>query len=140
MRKLLLLSLILLAGCSEMSKDIGRGAALERGPLAKVWPKGATARVERHGRWRGMDPGDRLVWEQRYTRGLPTGPYRQWNAEGQLIATWPYNWDGKIEGWALWYENGVEVFKKEIQPDAQPDFDPIGQAARLRRWAEGLAQ
>jgi hypothetical protein len=113
----------------------GRGAAVERGPIAKVYPSGEEARMDRHGLWRGMNDGQ-VMWEVQYTRGYPTGPYRQWNAEGEMTATWPYNWDGEIEGWARWFENGETLFKLEITPESQPDFDPIGQANAFRVWAE----
>lgn len=128
---------LLLAGCARESELVpGRGAAMERGPVAKVYPAGEPAREDRHGLWRGVDAEGGTVWEVQFTRGLPTGPYREWNGAGDLIATWPYNWDGKIEGWARWFENGEPVFKRELTSEEEPGFDPIGRAEDLRTWAE----
>lgn len=110
---------------------------MERGPMAKVHPKGEAARVDRHGMWRGLD-GDRVLWEVRYTRGVPTGPYREWNGDGGLIATWPYNWEGKIEGWVRFFENGEPGFKVEMTPDVEPEMDPIGKAADFRQWLKEI--
>jgi hypothetical protein len=126
---------LLVAGCGSSLESVtpGRGALAEIGPMAKVYPKGEAARVDRHGLWRGMN-GDQVVWEVRYTRGVPTGPYREWNAAGELIATWPYNWEGEIEGWARWFENGKPAFKAEINPLLQPEFDTIGDAGALKEW------
>jgi hypothetical protein len=107
--------------------------------MAKVYPSGEKSRMDRHGLWRGLE-GDRVVWEVRYTRGVPTGPYREWNADGEMIATWPYNWDGHIDGWARWFEDGEPVFKLEISPDAPPPLEVIGDASGFRTWAESLSQ
>lgn len=125
----------LLSGCGRTETVApGRGVDHETGPMAKVYPSGEPSRNARHGLWRGMD-GERVAWEVRYTRGLPAGPYREWNAEGDLSATWPYNWNGKIEGWARWFQDGDPLFKLEISPDQQPKFDPIGRADDLLEWA-----
>lgn len=130
---------LLLAGCGEPTTVApGRGVARERGPMAKVYPSGEEARVDRHGMWRGLE-GDRVVWELRYTRGVPTGPYREWNGEGELIATWPYNWEGQIEGWARWYENGEPGFKMELTPGQEPEFDPIGKAGEFKQRLKEIA-
>lgn len=110
---------------------------MERGPEAKVFPSGDEPRVDRHGLWRGLDADGHRVWEVRYTRGVPTGPYRQWDSQGELIATWPYTWDGEVEGWARWFEGGEPAFKFKFgEETARPDFDPIGNAERFRVWAE----
>jgi hypothetical protein len=106
--------------------------------MAKVYPIGEAARVDRHGMWRGME-GNRVVWEVRYTRGIPTGPYREWNQEGEMIATWPYNWDGEIEGWVRFFENGEPGFKVELTPDLELEMDPIGKAADFREWLKEIA-
>lgn len=132
---LTLILVLLISACAPVPEQVtpGRGAERETGPLAKVYPKGSEARMDRHGLWRGMN-GEQVVWEVRYTRGLPTGPYREWNSAGELVATWPYNWEGKIEGWARWFENGQAAFKMEIAPETQPDFDPLGNGAALQAW------
>lgn len=125
-------------GCAEVETvSPGRGAEREVGSMATVYPSDGEPRRARHGRWRGME-GERVVWEVRYTRGVPTGPYREWNDSGELIATWPHNWEGGIEGWARWFENGEPVFKVELSPESPPDFDPVGRAERLREWAQEL--
>lgn len=101
--------------------------------MAKIYPAGEKPRVDRHGLWRGLH-GDQVVWEVRYTRGNPTGPYREWNEDGELIATWPYNWEGEIEGWARWYDSGEPGFKKEVLMDENPDFDVIGRHTDFKQW------
>lgn len=127
---------LLLTACSDLhTVEPGRGAEREVGPMAKVFPSGEPAHMDRHGLWRGMD-GERVVWEVRYTRGLPTGPYREWDAEGNLSATWPFTWEGQMEGWARWFEDGEPGFKIEVQPGEAPDFDPIGRAMELREYFE----
>lgn len=141
MKRLLTLSccLLLTAACTPEVKTVrpGRGGAeMERGPEVIVHPKGADPLVARHGLWQGLDAQENRCWEVRYTRGHPTGAYREWNAEGDMVATWPYNWDGQVEGWARWFENGEPVYKREISAETQPDFDPIGSAAAFREWAE----
>ncbi len=103
--------------------------------MAKVYPKGDEPRMDRHGMWQGLE-GDRVVWEVRYTRGVPTGPYREWNEEGEMIATWPYNWEGQIEGWARWYEKEDPGFKIELTPEQEFDLDPIGKAVEFRELLE----
>lgn len=133
------LFLVFLTSCAKQEViEPGRGAAKEEGPQAKVYPVDAEARIDRHGLWRGKE-GERTVWEVRYTRGVPTGPYREWDEQGNLRATWPYNWEGKIEGWARWYEAGEPSFKLNLA-ETQPDFDPIGQADQLETWAKALEQ
>ncbi len=129
-----------LSACSEMSTvSPGRGVEREIGPLAKVYPQGASARMDRHGLWRGME-GEKVVWEVRYTRGVPTGPYREWNEAGELVATWPYDWDGKLTSWARWFDGTEPSFKHEFKEEAaQPAFDPIGDADGFRQWAEAQA-
>lgn len=127
-----LLACVVFAGCNDLATvEPGRGVALERGPMVKVYPKGDEPLMDRHGMWQGLE-GDRVVWEVRYTRGVPTGPYREWNEEGEMIATWPYNWEGQIEGWARWYENGEPGFKMELTTDQEFDLDPIGKAVEFR--------
>jgi hypothetical protein len=134
MRILLITFLVLLTACSEPNTVTpGRGAEKEVGRKAKVHPSGEEPRVDRHGLWKGMN-GDQRMWEVRYTRGNPTGPYREWNEKGELIATWPYNWDGQIEGWVRFYENGEPIDKFEIIPEDDIGFDPIGQAAVFLEW------
>lgn len=125
----------LLAACSSAPETVrpGRGAEAETGPMEKVYPSGEASRIDRHGLWRGMD-GERVVWEVRYTRGVPTGPYRQWNEDGEMIATWPYNWDGEIEGWARWFDEGEMDGKIEITEENRPSFDAIGKASALKDW------
>jgi len=103
--------------------------------MATIYPSGEESRIDRHGLWRGMN-GDQVVWEVRYTRGVPTGPYREWNADGELIATWPYNWNGEIEGWARWFESGEPAFKKEVTAEDPPDIPVVGNQSYLRNWLE----
>ena len=135
-RSLLVLSLFLAACAEVQTVSPGRGVEREEGPIAKVFPSGQEPREDRHGLWRGMD-GDHIRWEVRYVRGLPSGPYREWNIEGDLIATWPYNWEGNIEGWMRWYENGESSEKGELTLEMpQPPFDPIGRASELQKWFE----
>lgn len=104
--------------------------------MVRVFPSGRESVEARHGRWRGLDASGRRVWEVRYTRGNPSGPYREWNAEGVMIATWPYDWDGNLVAWLRWFEeDGTPGFKFQMRGE-QPDFDPIGQAERLKAWAK----
>lgn len=126
--------ILLLTGCAD-SKTVtpGRGVEREVGTMARVYPSGEASRVDRHGLWRGMT-GDQVVWEVRYTRGVPTGPYRQWDENGNLQATWPYNWEGEIVGWARWYENGEPTTKFELTEDLQPEGDVIGRADVFEAW------
>lgn len=140
MRLIFLLSLsLLLSGCAKVvTVAPGRGAEQEVGPVAVVYPSGEPAREARHGVWRGMT-GDRRVWEVRYTRGVPVGPYREWSEDGQMTATWPYNRDGMIEGWARWFENGEPGLKMEISAEQGPAFDPIGDSVRLAEWVKSQA-
>lgn len=132
-----ILFLLLLSSCGGIDSIIepGRGVDQESGPKALVYPAKESAREARHGLWRGERDGNR-IWEVRYTRGIPTGAYRQWNDEGELIVTWPFNWQGEIEGWARWFEQGVAVEKIQITPENQPPFDPIGAEEQLKAWAE----
>jgi hypothetical protein len=141
MNKFPLLICLLLSACATDVKTVkpGRGpAALERGPEAKVYPAHQAPHVTRHGLWQGLDEAGKRRWELRYTRGLPSGPYREWDSQGRMTATWSYNWQGQLEGWARWFENGKPVYKRELTPDTQPGFDPVGYAAALREWAEAL--
>ena len=132
------LVLLLLTSCAEQKEvSPGRGVEREVGPFATIYPSGEELREDRHGLWRGMDE-ERKVWDVRYTRGVPTGPYREWDADGNLRATWPYNWDGAIVGWARWYENGEPTTKIELKVDTQPDTDVIGKADLFEAWV--LAQ
>jgi hypothetical protein len=132
---LFLVSLLFLSACGSINETVepGRGSEKEIGPMATIYPSGNESRIDRHGLWRGMN-GEQIVWEVRYTRGVPTGPYREWNEKGDLIATWPYNWDGEIEGWARWFEAGEPGFKKEILLETQPNFDAVGKNAELQTW------
>lgn len=134
------LAVLWLAGCGKMETvSPGRGVEREEGNVATVYPSGEDPREDvRHGLWRGME-GDRRVWEVRYTRGVPAGPYREWNAEGEMIATWPYDWEGRIAGWARWFEDGEPVFKLEMDPENPPDFDPLGRAGDLLEWGRAQA-
>ena len=100
--------------------------------MARVYPAGEPPRMDRHGRWRGLT-GDRVVWEVQYTRGNPTGPYREWNEAGELMATWPYNWEGEIDGWVRWFEGGEPVAKVEVDPKTPIRIQSIGNAAGLRQ-------
>ncbi|MDF3127804.1 hypothetical protein P0Y35_01210 [Kiritimatiellaeota bacterium B1221] len=126
---------LLLSACGSALETVtpGRGVEKEVGLMAKVYPSGKDARVDRHGLWRGMN-ADQVVWEVRYTRGLPTGPYREWNAEGELIATWPYNWEGEIEGWARWFTEGAPDGKILLSLENQPDIEVIGRAQAFKNW------
>mgnify|MGYP006310977485 CR=1 FL=1 len=123
-------------GRDSATVDAARGAAVETGPMARVFPSGGPAREDRHGLWKGLDGEGRPRWEVRYIRGRPTGPYREWNEAGDLVATWPYNWDGEMDGMARWFEDGEPVFKFRMDPEQPPGFDPIGDADGLRAWAE----
>ncbi len=131
-----LASAFLLAACTRTVEEPGRATPVERGPTAKVYPSDGPPRIERHGLWRGLCEKGSPRWEVRHTRGKPSGPYREWNERGQLRATWPYDWEGRIDGWARWYEEGHEVFKFNLDPSHPPPFDPIGRADELRLWAE----
>lgn len=132
---------LLSAGCGSSLETVlpGRGAEKEVGPMTRVYPAGEAPRVERHGLWRGVN-GDQRVWELRYTRGLPTGPYREWNAAGELVATWPYTWEGRLTGWARWFENGEPAFKAQIDEAQQPPFDPVGRGDALQQWLREASQ
>ncbi len=142
MKSLYLFSLVLLllTACGSAPETVtpGRGVEKEVGAMAKVYPTGEEARIDRHGLWRGMD-GNQVVWEVRYTRGVPTGPYREWNAEGELIATWPYNWEGQIEGWARWFTAGEPDGKMLISLENPPDFEVIGQSQAFKVWMAAQA-
>ncbi len=143
MKRLALLLAIFASGCATDVKTVspGRGPArVERGPEAKVFPIGQEARIARHGVWKGFDETGKLRWELRYTRGLPSGPYREWDAQGRMVATWSYNWQGELDGWLRWFEDEKPVFKRKLAPPVQPDFDPVGYAAALREWAEALPE
>jgi len=136
-----LLLCLLAAACATDPKTVapGRGIAhIERGPEAKVHPIGQAPALARHGLWQGFDETGKRRWELRHTRGLPSGPYREWDAQGRMVATWSYNWQGQLDGWARWYEAGKPVYKRKLSPETQPDFDPVGYAAALREWAEAL--
>ena len=136
MRLLLLISLIFLTACTEQKTvSPGRGVEREVGPVAKIYPAGEEPRIDRHGLWRGIN-GDRVVWEVRYIRGLPTGAYRQWNSDGELIATWPYSWEGIPEKWARWYHNEQPEFKWRVKEQIELPFDPIGRAGDFKAWCE----
>jgi len=125
--------LMLMAGGCASREEVapGRGAEMEVGAIATVFPSGSGSVRARHGLWRGMN-GDQLVWEVRYTRGVPTGPYREWNEQGEMIATWPYNWDGLIEGQARWFEGDKQVYRREITVEEEMGAEWIGKAAGLR--------
>ncbi len=126
---------LLLSACADRDEvRPGRGAEVEVGPTATIFPSGKEPREDRHGLWRGME-GERVVWEVRYTRGVPTGPYREWDASGNLRATWPYNWDGEIVGWARWYEAGEATTKYELTQESQPESDVIGKADAFESWS-----
>jgi hypothetical protein len=128
---------LLLAACGGREETVrpGRGvAAEERGPVARVFPAGREAVEARHGIWRGYDEDGRRRWEVRYTRGNPAGPYREWDADGALVAEWSYDWDGHLTGRLSW----ADGFEVELT-DELPDFDVIGRSERLRAWAEELA-
>lgn len=137
----ILVCFLLMAACGSAPETVrpGRGAEIEVGPMAKIYPLGEAARTDRHGLWRGMN-GDQTVWEVRYTRGVPTGPYREWNSEGELVATWPYDWEGRISGWARWFLEGKPDVKMEITPEMAPDFDVVGHAAGLKEWVQNLSE
>lgn len=138
MKPFFVISLALfLSACGPALETVqpGRGAEREVGPLARVYPAGEDSRMDRHGLWRGFN-GDQMVWEVRYTRGLPTGPYRSWNENGELTATWPYNWDGEIDGWARWFENGNPGFKRKLSSASAPAGDWIGRQADLKTLLE----
>lgn len=134
---LFLAALVLLSGCRPVleTEQPGRAAEREVGPVAEIYPRGEPSRRDRHGLWRGMD-GDRMIWEVRYTRGVPTGPYREWNARGELIATWPYNWDGEIDGWVRWFTDGQPDGKIQLSPGEGPETDMIGNAAGFKIWMQ----
>ncbi|GEM_PF-1101199 len=136
-----ILVLLLLSGCGRMSQvEPGRAAVREEGRIARVYPSGEAAREERHGRWRGLREDGSRAWELHYTRGNPSGPYREWDEAGSLRATWSYDWDGNFQGWARWYDDfGQEIYKMKFEEEGpRPDFDPIGNASGLRSWAEAL--
>ncbi|WFB34770.1 hypothetical protein P3T73_11425 [Kiritimatiellota bacterium B12222] len=136
MKLLPLFFLLLWTGCGSEIETItpGRGAEKEVGPMANIHPSGESPRIDRHGVWRGMN-GEQMVWELRYTRGIPTGPYREWNEDGVMIATWPYTWDGKISGWLRWFDASGPVAKYEVKEPIQLPFDPVGASSMLREWA-----
>jgi len=141
----LILFCLFLAACGgqePVSVSPGRGvAARETGPVARVFPSGEEPRDARHGLWRGVDEEGGLRWEVRYTRGNPAGPYREWDEQGRMTATWSYNWDGVLTGWLRWFEeDGTPGFKFELTENVMPDFDPIGRAAELKAWAQSFAE
>lgn len=128
---------LLLFGCGGREEVVrpGRGVAVEeRGPMVKVYPSGREAVEARHGLWRGFDAAGLRRWEVRYTRGNPSGAYREWDAEGDLLAEWSYSWDGGLTGWLRW----TDGFKVQLG-DEFPDFDAIGRSDKLRIWAEARA-
>ena len=131
--------ILMFAGCGSEPHTVspGRGVAVtEQGTKARVYPRGGTPETRRHGLWQGIDAEGNLRWEVRYTRGNPSGPYREWDATGQMIATWPYDWDGNLTGWLRWYDDAGESYKFQISETHLPDFDPIGRAADLKQWAK----
>jgi len=135
-----LLLCLLFTACGRVETESvrpGRGAAaLETGPVARVYPRGEEARSDRHGLWRGLDAEGRRRWEVRYTRGHPAGPYREWDGQGRMTATWSYNWEGELTGWLRWFEeDGSPGFKFQLDDELRPDFDPIGRAEDLKAWA-----
>ncbi len=142
-RSVCLISLtLLLVACGEV-KTVrpGRGvAAEERGPVAKVYPRGDDPVEAPHGLWRGFDDSGVRRWELRHTRGNPAGAYREWDADGELFASWTYDWDGNLTGWLRWYDQGVDGFKYQLDPENLPDFDPIGRAAELKSWAKNQSK
>ncbi len=139
MRTIALISVcLMLAGCGGREEAVrpGRGvAAEERGPVVRVFPSGRESVEARHGLWRGFDESGLRRWEVRYTRGNPGGAYREWDAEGTLLAEWSYSWDGELSGWLRW----TDGFKYELGEDL-PDFDVIGRADKLRAWAEAQSE
>lgn len=107
--------------------------------MARISPKGEESRQDRHGLWQGLN-GDQVIWEVRYVRGVPSGPYREWNAAGDLIATWPYDWDGQLSGWIRWYADGAPSGKVQVSElSVLPEFDPIGRAGDLEQWWKDLS-
>lgn len=139
MKFLLLLSLcLLLAACGGREKIIrpGRGVSVEeRGPMVRVFPAGRPAVEARHGLWRGVDDQGQRRWEVRYTRGHPSGAYREWDAEGQLLAEWTYSWEGELTGWLRWSDG----FKFQLG-GLRPDFEVIGRSEALRSWAKAQTE
>lgn len=137
--KLLFLALLLTA-CgqpNQVSRWPGRGVAeREEGPMARVFPSGGDPVEARHGLWRGLDEQHRRRWEVRYTRGNPSGPYREWDGEGRLVATWAYDWDGNLMGALRGFASDGSLREAwELDPANPPDFDPIGRAADFLEWA-----
>lgn len=126
---------LLMAGCGGREETVrpGRGVSVEeRGPMVRVYPSGREPVEARHGLWRGFDAAGQRRWEVRYIRGNPGGAYREWDADGNLLAEWSYSWDGELTGWLRW----TDGFKHQLGEDL-PDFDVIGRAHVLREWAEG---
>lgn len=103
--------------------------------MVRVFPAGRPPVEARHGLWRGVDGQGRRRWEVRYTRGHPSGAYREWDAEGQLLAEWTYSWEGELTGWLRW----ADGFKFQLG-DLRPDFEVIGRAEALRSWAEAQSE
>lgn len=137
------IALILLTACGlqEITIAFPRTVSVEeRGSVAKIYPKGGEARVDRHGLWAGYDAEGVKRWEIRYTRGNPAGAYREWDAHSRLIAEWAYNWDGQLDGEALWYHEDGEVKQRctIFFDEKQPDFDSLGESLALSVWCEGL--
>lgn len=135
MKPSLLFALCLLtAACGGRQETVrpGRGvAAEERGPMARVFPGGRESVQARHGLWRGFDEHGQRRWEVRYTRGNPSGAYREWDADGHLLVEWSYSWDGELTGWLRW----TDGFKYQLG-EILPDFEVIGRSEILRTWAE----
>lgn len=133
------LPFLLFTACGGRMETVspGRGMSVEeRGPVAKVHPAGRDPVEARHGLWRGFDEHGTRRWEVRYTRGNPAGPYREWDANGGLFATWSYDWDGNLTGWLRWFDDGEPGFKHQLSEDTRPDFDPIGRGTDLLEWAK----
>ncbi|MCC5843947.1 MAG: hypothetical protein JJU05_06825 [Verrucomicrobia bacterium] len=135
MKTILLVTLcLLMTACGGREEIVrpGRGvSAEERGPVVRVYPAGREAVEARHGLWRGFDADGQRRWEVRYTRGNPSGAYREWDADGDLLAEWSYSWEGELTGWLRW----TDGFKFELAGEL-PDFDAIGRSETLRAWAE----